>query len=177
MGFFKNLFNNKQEPEFDLEKAVGAYLLKLPRCNKDVVIVDPKYGDTHYTCKIKVAAADLLPWAEDHAANVCSSDKEEQAARKALPLWLRGAQSSIDSASFLPHLMYEVLKVHILDFVRNGTAKTFCLECQSIVADVQIEKINKKGGGDWAWWTDVWKCPQGHQLYYQEHELRLHVHR
>jgi len=173
MGFFKNLFGKKREPELDLEKRVGEYLLELSRCNKDVMIVSPEYGEIHFTCEIVVAAKDLLPWAEHHADAVWCSNQENQAARKALPLWLRGAESSNNDASHVPHFMYDVLRPYVLNFVEEGITRIFCLECQSFVSDVQMETLNESRLGDWVSWTDVWKCPQGHQLYYEEHELHF----
>ena len=139
MSFLRKLFGKNQDPEFDLEKAVGDYLFELPRCGKDVVVVSPEYGETYYTCKIIVAAADLLPWAEHHANAVWSLNQEEQAARKALPLWLRSSEPSSNSASYVPHFIYEVLRPYVFDFVHEGKAKIFCLECQSLVADAQME--------------------------------------
>lgn len=174
MSIFGKLFNRNKKPEFDIEKAVGEYLLKLPRCGEYVVIVTPKYGETHYTCEIVVAAEDLLPWAEHHADAVWSSNQEEQAARKALPIWLRGAASTENSTSYVPHFMYEVLRPYVLNFVNEDSAQIYCLECQSIVTDISMEKINEKQAGDWSWWTDIWTCPKGHRLYYEEHELHIH---
>jgi len=177
MSFFRNLFGKKRDPELDLEKTVGEYLLNLPRCSKDVVIISPKYGETHYTCEIIVEAIDLLPWAEHHAEATWSSNQEEQAAKKALPLWLRGADSNNNTTSYVPHFMYEVLRPYVLNFVNDGATRIYCLECDSFVADVNMEKLDEKRTGGWSWWTDVWKCPQGHQLYYEEHELHLNIRR
>lgn len=174
MSFISKLFKRKKEPEFDIEKAVGEYLLKLPQCTRNVVIVSPKYGETHYACEIVVTAEDLAPWAEHHADSVWSSNQEEQAARKVLPIWLRGAKSGDTSASYVPHFMYEVLRPYVLNFVNNKTATIYCLECQSFVTDIQMKELNEKRAGDWSWWTDVWTCPRGHQLYYEEHELHIH---
>lgn len=171
MSFINKLFKRKV-PEIDIEKAVGEYLLGLPRCNRNVVIVSPKYGETHYTCEIVVAADDLVPWAEHHADTVRSSN-QEQAARKALPIWLRGAKSEDNSASYVPHFMYKVLRPYVLNLVNKKITHIYCLECQSLVSDVQMEKLNEKRDGSWAWWTDVWRCPKGHQLYYEEHELHM----
>lgn len=171
MSFISKLFKSKM-PEVDIEKAVGEYLLKLPRCNRNVVIVSPKYGETHYTCEIVVAADDLVPWAEHHA-DTWSSNQEEQAARKALPIWLHGAKSEDNSASYVPHFMYEVLRPYVLNFVNDDIAHIYCLECQSFVSYVQMEKLNEKREGGWSWWTDVWRCHKGHQLYYEEHELHM----
>lgn len=167
-------FDIKKEPEFDMEKAAGEYLLKLPRCKRNVVIVSPKYGEAHYTCEIVVAAEDLLTWAEHHAGAVWSSDQEEQAARKALPIWLRGANSAENSSSYVSHFMYKVLRPYVLNFVNDGSANIYCLECQSFVAGVQMKKLNEKSAGNWSWWTDIWTCPGGHQLYYEEHELEVY---
>lgn len=174
MSFIGRLFKKKVEPKFDLEKAVSEYLLKLPRCSKNVVIVSPKHGEAHYTCEIVVAAEDLVPWAEHHAEAVWSSNQEEQAARKALPVWLRGAKSEDDSASYAPHFMYEVLRPYVQNFVNDGTTNIYCPQCQSFIPDVNMEKLNEKKDGGWLSWTDVWTCPKGHQLYYEEHELHFH---
>lgn len=174
MSFISRLFTKKIEPQFDLEKAVGEYLLKLPRCSNNVIIVSPKYGETHYACDIIVSAEDLVLWAEHHAEAVWSSNQEEQAARKALPLWLRGAKIEDNSASYVPHFMYEVLRPYVLNFVNEGTAKIYCPQCKSFVYNVKMEKLHEKSSGDWSWWTDVWTCPKGHQLYYEEHELHIY---
>lgn len=172
MSFISKLFKRKV-PEIDIDKAVNEYLLKLPRCNRNVVIVSSKYGETHYTCEILVAADDLVPWAEHHADTMRSSNQEEQVARKALPIWLRGAKSEDNSASYVPHFMYEVLRPYVRNLVNKKITHIYCLECQSLVSDVQMEKLNEKRDGSWAWWTDVWRCPKGHQLYYEEHELHM----
>jgi len=154
--------------------AVGAHLLKLPRCSKNVVLVSPKYNDVHYTCEITVEADDLLPWAEHHAIAVSSSHQEDQEAREFLPIWLRDADNSNDSVSYVSQSMYGVLNPYILDFVNKGIAKFYCLECKSFVNDVQLARLNERNAGDWSWWTDYWTCPKGHKLRYEENELHLY---
>jgi len=173
MDFFRTLFCKKREPEFDLEKTVGNYLLTLPRCTKNIVVVSPEYGDAHYACEVTVEVKDLLPWAEHHAEKSWFLDDEMQAALKALPLWLRGAESSSNSASYIPQFMHKVIEPYVPKFAEEGKTKIFCYECQASVADVQMEKFDQKDLGDWYWWTSVWKCPQGHQLYYEEHEMHV----
>jgi len=143
MGFLNNLFGKKQTPAFNIEKAVSEYLLRLPQCNKDVVIVSPKYGEKHFICEIVVAAKDLLPWTERHAVTVSSSNKEEQAARQALPLWLRCADSSNKCASYVPHFMFKVLRLYVQNFINEGIARVFCFECQSFVSDLNRKKLMK----------------------------------
>ena len=174
MNFIRKLLKSKTDTEFDIEKAAGDYLLKLPRCNKYVVIVSPKYGESHYTCEIVVSAEDLAPWTEEHANAVWSSNQEEQAARKTLPIWLRGADADNYTPSYVPHFMYEVLRPYVLDFYKNETTNIYCFECQSFVEDVQMETLNRKTAGDWSSWTDVWTCPNGHQLYHEDHDLHIH---
>lgn len=173
MSFISKLLKKKAEPPFDLEKAVGEYLLKLPRCSRNVVVVSPKYEGSHYACEIVVAAEKLSPWSEHHADAVWSSNQEEQAARKALPIWLRDAKSEDNSASYVPHFMYEVLRGYVLDFINDGATSIYCFECESIVADVKMEKHNEQRAGAWSLWTDVWTCPKGHKLYYEEKKLHI----
>lgn len=173
MSFISVLFRRNIEPPFDIEKAVGKYLLNLPRCSRDVLIVSPKYGETDYTCEIIVAAEKLAPWAEHHADAVWSSNQETQVARKALPLWLNSAKSEDDSVSYVPHYMYEVLRPYVSNFVGDGAAKIYCLKCQSFVIDVKMEKFNQIHTRVWWCWTDVWTCPLGHRLYYEEHNIHL----
>lgn len=174
MSIFEKLFKRNKKAEFDIEKAVGAYLLNLPRCNKDVLIISPEYGETHYKCEILVAAEDLLPWAESHSGAVWSFNQEEQAARKALPIWLRGANQDENSVSSVPLAMYEVLRPYVLNFVSDKSAKVCCLECNTLVSDIFMETLDKKRLGDWSWWIDLWKCSKGHELYYEKHEMHIH---
>lgn len=152
------------------------YLSKQPRCSKEIIIVSPIYAaENHYTCEIVVEAKDLLPWAKNHAKGVSSSDQKEQAAREALPLWLGTADSSEARASYAPHFMYKVLRPYVSDFVEDGIAKIYCSECQSLVTDLQMDRKDERSSGRWSYWTDVWKCPHGHQLYYEEHELHFYM--
>lgn len=173
MSFISKFFKRKVEPPFDIEKAVGDYLLKLPLCSKNVVIVSPAYGEEHYSCEIIMAATDLLPWAEAHASAVWGSVREEQAARKALPLWLQAANID-DSKSYIPHFMYKVLRPYVLNFVKDGTAEIYCPECQSLVSDIVMNKLDETRAAGWSWWTDVWTCPKGHQLYFEKHDMHVH---
>jgi len=177
MNFISKLFGKKPEPELDLEKAVGKYLLNLPRCHKNIVIVSPEYDKTHHTCEIIMSAETLLPWAEQHADAVWSTDQEVQAARNALPIWLRGFDTSTNTTSYVPHFIYKVLEPYILKFVNDGTAKIFCLECQSYITDVHMDKLDEKNIGGYSQWKDVWKCPQGHMLYQEEHEMHISTRR
>lgn len=174
----KGSYSGKLKEKKDHEVgSMDEYLSKLPRCSKEVVIVSPIYAaEDYYSCEITVEAKDLLPWAKHHVKGVSSSDQEKQAAREALPLWLQSADSSEDRASYAPHYMYEVLRPYVSAFVEDGIAKIYCPECQSVVADVQMDIKDERSllGGRWVYWTNVWKCPHGHLLYYEEREIHLY---
>ena len=173
MGFLRYLLRKKKYPEFDFEKAAAEYLQQLPRCQKDVVIVSPEdHGEVHYKCEIIVAANDLLPWAERHAVGVWSSDQDDNTARQALPQWLFDAESS--GRSYAPYFMHKVIRPYMSNFIQDDIISIFCPECQSIVADVKMEQLDRRSCANWSWWTDVWTCSQGHLLYHKEQELHIH---
>lgn len=174
MGIFNKLFSKNKEPEFNLEEAVGEYLLKLPQCSKDVLIISPSYAETHFTCEISVEAEDLLPWAEHHADAVQSFNPEEQAARIALPLWLRASNVSDNSVSHIPYYMQMVVEPYVQNFIQDGTVKFFCFECQSFISDIKMEKLDESRVVNNSYWTDFWTCPNGHILYQKEQEMHFH---
>ena len=158
---------------------VDECLKELPRCSKEVVIASPEYKGSHYNCEIFIEAKDLLNWAESQ--EVWSSNEREQAAREALPIWLSNADLYKGNPSYLSDWMYEVLGPYVPNFVDAGTAKIFCLECKAFVADIEqrIENQQRTGGEIFyrVTGTDVWTCPQGHQLLYKKYDCRIHVNR
>lgn len=177
IGFIKKLFGREEPPSFDIEKVVGRYLLNLPPCSAKIVVASPKYGDQHYRCELIVDADGLLPWAEHHAQAVWSSDQEEQAARQALPVWLRGANLSDPALTYVPTYFVEVLRPYALNFINEGISEVFCPVCRQVVEDIVMKKLNERREGTWSWWTDEWYCPKGHLLYREDHELHLHLRR
>jgi len=175
MSFFGKIFNRKDVPAFDLEKAVGQYLLSMPRPAKWITICCPKYDAAHYSCRVTVAARDLLPWAEQHLENVLSCDNEEQAVRTALPIWLRGANEKDCSLTPIPPVVFQVLRLYISDFIKSGLARTYCYYCESFINSVNMQTINRNQLGSWVSWEDVWTCPEGHQLYQEKSEMHLNI--
>jgi hypothetical protein len=174
MSIIRQFFNIGKEPEFDIKKRVDEYLLKLPQCSRSVVVVCQKYQETHYRCEIEVAAEKLLPWAVNHSYTVSSTHLEEQAARIALPVWLSRKNSQENSSSYIPFLMHKVLRPYVLDFISDGIADVYCIECNSYVTDIYMQKLDKKKLGGWSSWSDDWRCPVGHQLYHEEQELHFY---
>jgi len=177
MGFLKSLFGKKNIsddiPEYDMEEEVNKFLLTLPRCSQNIILASPDYGEAHYTytCVIVVDAQSLLPWAQHDSETTMSFHKESQVARVSLPIWLRDHDETDTSYSELPYFMYEQLRPYIAKFVNEKMAKVYCPGCNSFVSDIEMEK---KGTPPRVW-TDIWKCPEGHQLYYEEHDVHINM--
>ena len=172
-SLIKRLLGIKDQLPFDIEKAVGQMLLKMPRCSAALVVAGPGYSDVNYNGDVIVDAAGLLPWAEHHADALWSSNNYEQAARKALPVWLRGADLSNMQPTLLSQPFIDVLRPYVLDFFNKGIAAVHCRECQRSYREVRMNKFNEKKTGSWSYWTDEWRCEHGHLLYHEDHELHF----
>jgi len=145
----------------------------LPKCHSKVVIASPKYHKSYFTCEITVGVEDIIPWAEDHVRSTWSSDPEQQAATKAMPLWLNNADFSCDEPSYLSASMYKVIDHYVHNLTPKLSAQIICLECGSIVRDLKKEKYNEESYCSQMIWTSEWHCENGHQLYYQEYDVRI----
>lgn len=169
----KRIFRKPEPPRFDLEHAVGAYLLELPRCPARVVIASPRYDPKHYVGEIIANPQLLLPWAEHHAKAVWSLACQEQAARRTLPIWLRGADMTQADSAYLPNPFFQVLNHYIGSLISNGAAVAHCPECDRDIPDPVMEQLNKRMDGLWQCWTAEWRCDQGHLIYREDHELKF----
>ena len=78
---FLNLFSfNKKTIPLDLEKTVGHYLLSLPRCTNNILVISRSYGDKRYNYELTVDAACLAAWAVKHEKGAwIEGTKTEQA--------------------------------------------------------------------------------------------------
>lgn len=164
-------------PPFNIEQRVGAYLMTLPRCTRNVVVASPRYQDSHYRGEVWADAAQILPWLEHHAKNVWSVGGEEQAARLTLPLWLRGADLDNPQPTYLPPYFVQVLDHYVLDLVHRGWVSFWCTDCLEHHQYICIDERDYQRTGGLSFWTSEWRCAQGHQLYHQEHELHLLISR
>lgn len=171
MRFLTKLF--RREPEFDLEKEVGKMLLNLPTCSARVAIASPAYDPEHYRCDVTMDPHELASWAKRHAEGVVGFGPE-QAARQALPIWLRGADMSDMRTTYVPGFA-SLIRPYIADFMEDANVRVYCTECSADVDDVVTQKVDQKTHGHWSWWTDVWTCPKGHEFHREEHELHLHI--
>ena len=171
---FNKVFKRHDPEDAIVERAVGQYLLTLPICTGKIVVVSPQYTKAeHYHCEIVADAAKLLPWAENHAKVCWSSGRREQAARVTLPLLLRMANLADPTPTYLPDEFSRVLEMCALGLINQGIAKVICLECNAVVADIQMRKFDESRMYLWSWWTSEWKCPAGHLLYHEKHTLKL----
>lgn len=172
-GLIRRLSRRTQPKRFDMEKAVGRYLLTLPRCTKKVVVASPIYSDNHYRCEVHANASGLLQWAERHARGVSSLDPENQAARLTLPIWLRGHDPSDAAPSFVPAAFADVMRPYVLEFVQRGITEVFCPGCHRFTQDITMKDLNQQHLGPWSFWTSEWHCHCGLLLYREEHELHF----
>ncbi|OMH26236.1 hypothetical protein [Motiliproteus sp. MSK22-1] len=163
-------------PPLNIEQRVGEYLLELPRCTRNVVVASPRYDGSHYRGEVWADAAQILSWVEMHAKNVWSVGSEHQAARLSLPLWIRGADLENPQPSYLPPYFVDVLDHYVLDLVHRGWTTFWCPDCLEHHQHICIDDCDHQSVGNWSSWTSEWRCPKGHQLYYQEHELYYQEH-
>jgi hypothetical protein len=174
MEWMRRLSGRKAEaPKFDLEHAVGAYLLELPRCPSHVVIAGPRYDAKHFIGEVIADAALLLPWAEHHAEAVWSLACDEQAARKTLPIWLRGADLSQKEPAYLPAPFFQVLGPYAETLINKEVAVAHCPECGQAVSDLAMQQLDKRMVGTWHYWTAEWRCENNHLIYREDHELHF----
>jgi hypothetical protein len=146
----------------------------LPQCHSKVVIASPKYNNSHFACEVTVDVQELIPWAERHAANVWCPDPEQQASRVALPVWLKNADLGCDEPSYLSAIMHEVVDDYVHDFTNTASAQVTCLECGSIVNDVQKKKYDEAYSYSRWMYMSEWLCEKGHQLYCQKNDTHVY---
>jgi hypothetical protein len=170
----KRLFRRKDLPSPDFGKDIERCLLNLPPCTAKVVVMSPKYDDQYYQCEVIADTVRLAAWAEHHASSCSSIQQEDQAARLALPLWLKGADlRDMTPAHVAPHVV-GVLRPYLMDLVSQEIAVVVCPVCQQIVEDLSMKRLNERSARPWAWWTSEWSCECGHLLYREDHEVHFH---
>lgn len=164
-------------PTFDMDKVVGHYLLTLPRCTNRVLVVGSVYQDKRYNYELTVDAASLSTWATKHEKGVWSSNNLEQAARKALPLWLNGADLIDNFGSILPLSFYKILCDYHEIFMLTDGARMYCHECRQIIEHVIKTHTELPPKEIFDCWRSEWYCPQGHLVYKEEFSAHASVRR
>lgn len=160
-------------PGSRLERAVATMLKALPRCSQSVVIAGPAYGDAHYHGDVIAATTKLLRWVEAEAGESWHSSLYEEAARKALPMWLRNADLTEPSPTLLNNSLIEVLKPTTAHFIKIGVASVYCMVCSALYSDIRMNRVNERSAGPYSYWTDDWRCPHDHILYSKDHEVHF----
>ena len=160
---------------FDIEKAVGHFLLTLPRCTGRVAVISRRYLDKRYRCELTIDTASLAAWAEGHAKGVWSSNDPKQAARLALPLWLRLADLSDESVTLLPKDFFVICHEYHSTFLEMPNAQVYCYECGQVIGDVMPSETQLPPREIFDIRKYEWRCPQGHLLYQEEMGLHAHV--
>lgn len=172
-GYIRKLIEPKEAVPADIEELAARLLHSLPRCTSRVVVASPGYGDPRYRADIVADTASLLPWAEHQVRAVLGSVDEVQAAREALPLWLRGADLSNAAVSRVAGPFVALLRPYAKDFISKSIAQALCRECRRFVGEVSFNSFNERNGDGWSWWIAEWHCASGHLLYREDHGLRV----
>lgn len=166
--FMQKIFSRQAESTFDLEKAVGHYLLTLPRCTGRVLVVSRRYLDKRYSFELTVDTASLTAWAEKHAKCAWSSNEQAQAARLTIPLWLRLADLSDNTVTLAPKEFFDIWRGYHCTFYEMPGSKVHCHECGHAIDEVTMTDTHLPPTDIFDNWRYEWFCPQGHLLYQEE---------
>jgi len=168
LDLLNRLLHPRVAPEFDLEKAVGHYLLSLPRCSNRVEVVSRKFLDRRYNYEMTVDAAQLAAWAEKHAKGAWTNIDYEQAARLTLPMWLGLADHNDKSVTIPPKKFFELWRGYHSTFYDMPGTQLYCPECAEIVVEVFMIDIGLPPSDIFDCTRYEWHCPRGHLLYQEE---------
>jgi hypothetical protein len=172
-GFFRKMFGaTSQAPSFDPENEAAKLLAILPPCSQNVVVASDRYSGK-YRCEVSVPASHLMPFVEKLVSSTIGGSQESRVARIALPRWLRSASTDDGKSSYLPPQFVDILDVYVLNFIMNGVADIYCKDCGKKIDYINQNDRNQQGGGPWSEWTSSWRCPEGHLLYTEDHELHI----
>ena len=173
-NFFSKFFSIKPAPPpaFDLKLAIAECIHDLPPCAPSVVIASPKYSG-NYRAEVIVDSKHLADFIEHLNSATSGGNIESQVNRAAFPIWLRKANNSGKNNSYIPLKFVKIIHDHVLNFVTDGTASVFCPDCQTVVKKIVRENRNDKRTSPWSEWTEGWRCPSGHVLYTEDHEIHI----
>jgi hypothetical protein len=168
LNLLSKLFRRKRPvPPFDIEKAVGHYLLTLPRCSNRVLVFSQSYQDKRFNFEMIVNATSLSAWAVqiDFGSGGCTDSGK--AARNAFDLWLQLADLNDNSVTTLPKMFFDEIGEYHESFLEMRGNEVFCHECSKMnempIQTITEEKYNVM--------RDEWHCPNGHLLYQKVTEI------
>lgn len=161
-------------PPFDIEKAVGHYLLSLPRCTNRVLVVSCAYGDDCFDYELTVDTPSLAAWAVKHEKGCWSANEREQAARLTLPLWLQLADVNDNTVTRLPKDLFKILSGYHGTFLEMPAAQVFCPHCKKTIEGrelaIETSDLGTHDGFNRSHYE--MHCPHGHLLYKKTVERR-----
>ena len=170
VGFFANLFG-KSSPPFDAQAEAVKLLDVLPPCSQNVVVASPRYSG-NYRCEVSVPAHRLTVFVRRLGESTFGGSQESQVVRAAMPLWLERA--SLDGkTSYMPQDFFENINAYVLNFIKDGNAVIYCNDCGTVIRDLKEQTRNESRSGPQSEWTSSWRCPSGHLLYTEDHEVRF----
>lgn len=174
---FEDIFHNKNRDDFNINQAAKMSLDRISTCTRYVAVIFPKFNEISYNCIMIVDSTNLLAWSKKLSKS-WSSDKEIEVGKIVLSAWLDNARLDDNSISYVPKFIYNILEPYSLDFLKEGFAMIFCLECREFVSHINYtsissdSNIDKKYGG-WFSFTTIWECPIKHMLYQQDHDIHI----
>ena len=171
-SFFRKLLGRAEPTKESPEQAVLRVLQSLPECSSSLLVAGPTTGDGEYLGDVFVSAQSLLPWATSQANGSYVSDPERQAMLEVLPIWLRSANSDIQSPTRIPRAMADNIRPYISDFMAEGYCRVFCTKCGSLQSSISEVRMKIDTGPTHSDSIDEWYCPSGHLLY----RARNHTH-
>lgn len=173
VGFFRKLLGGEPPPPpFDREAQATQLLAALPPCTEYVVVASDRYSGK-YRCEVTVRAKDIAPFVKRLAESTIGGSRDSQVARVAMPRWLKDASPNDGKTSYPSAAFAEITDVYVLNFIKDGIADVFCKECDRSIAEIEPATRNHKVTGPWSEWTDSWRCPAGHLLYTEDHEIHI----
>ncbi len=148
------------------------FLVSIPPASDFVLVASPKYSGK-YRCEVVVRSRYALAQAQELRASTFGGEAEEMLMRHALPMWLERARPDVQSPSAMPRAFQALLDPWVGDFIERGEASVFCLACKKTIDSVQEGMRNERSAGNRGEWTSSWRCPTGHDLYAEDHDVRL----
>ena len=168
---FKYLTNKHYRRESQTRQEATNYFANLPPCRENVLIADSSYSEGEYQCSVTMSANELLDWTKAHAERTIMRWPDEMS-WPFFQHWLSEAAGT--GTSPLPKRYFQSMQSETAEWVMNGKAQVWCHSCDAAVADITSADINRNNAGNSNyWWTSVWQCPAGHELYRAKKEMRI----
>lgn len=150
----------------------GEYTPPQFRCSHWLLLCGPAYQDEGYTGSFLVDATQIYDKVKRIDEGMSTSVVAEEQAKNFFPDWVRAADVSDDSVTFLDKHQRGYLKAYLLDFIAMGACEIYCPTCKTssrtiVEMDSQQEKM-----GDRLNYVEHWVCNEGHVLRYQEQQMR-----